>query len=214
MDKKGNDMGIKDKVLDILFDDDDEQTTSSQDKTTNQSKKDVSASSFLDTGSIFIDATSPLPKSHSNQNTNNQENIHQEPKPVNESGYQLSENISPIFGVIDSKNKKNKNISKIKSYNDISTKKFDSNTKNSSPAYTSVVISPIFGPISTKPIKKTSKPRKKSVDPFDRDINDTGSFDSVIDETEGRRKQLRQAPPRQEEIVRRRIRQKVQGRYE
>ena len=172
-------MGIKDKVLDILFDDNDEHDIKIHQDQPKQYKKDVNASSFLDTGSIFIDATSPLPKAKTVQTI---ERDNHESKVVGESDYQMSENISPIFGPIDGKNKKNKNLTKIKSYNDISNKTFDTDSKKQAPAYTSVVISPIYGPISTKPVRKNSKPRKKTTDPFDRDVNDTGSFDTVLSE--------------------------------
>ena len=177
-------MGIKDKVLDILFDDDDEQNIANHQGKVKHDKQNVDASSFLDTGSVFIDATSPLPKAKPMHTPNSNEQQASESKTADVSGYQMSENISPIFGPIDGKNKKNKNLSKIKSYNDISNKTFDTNSKNQIPTYTSVVISPIYGPISIKATKKGSKPRKKATDPFDRDINDTGSFDTILSESD------------------------------
>lgn len=175
-------MGIKDRVLDILFDDEDELESGFKGAPVKREKKNYNASSFLDTGSIFIDATSPLPKTNNQQRQPIEDTGSYDKKPVNDNEYQFSENISPIFGVIDPKNKKSKNISKVKSYNDFSSKNFEPATKNQTPTYTSVVISPIYGPISTKPVKRTSKPRKKAVDPFERDITDTGSFDTIIDE--------------------------------
>lgn len=176
-------MGIKDKVLDILFDDNDDREKEYHEDFSKPKKKTIVQKTLSDTGSIFIDATSPLPKA---KQTNRQ--VQEEPatevKMVNDTGYQMSENISPIFGPIDSKNKKSKNYSKIKSYNEISTKQFDTPAKTQTQPYTSVVISPFYGPISTKPVKKVSKPRKKADDPFDRNINDTGSFDAVLTEQE------------------------------
>ena len=171
-------MGIKDKVLDILFDDDNDVQDDNQQEQVKRERRTTSASSTYDTGSVFIDATSPLPKTLSNNRKDSEENEYREKK---ESTYQMSENISPIFGPIGSKNKKNKNLSKVKSINDISNKKFESTPK--AQPYSKVVISPIYGPISTKPTKKV-KPRKKDIDPFYRDINDTGSFDTVLSENE------------------------------
>ena len=98
-------MGIKDKVLDILFDDNDDREKEYHEDFSKPKKKTIVQKTLSDTGSIFIDATSPLPKA---KQTNRQ--VQEEPAPevkmVNDTGYQMSENISPIFGPIDSKNKK------------------------------------------------------------------------------------------------------------
>ena len=77
--------------------------------------------------------------------------------------------------------KRSKSVSKLKNINEINNKNIDNATKTQ--PYSKVVISPIYGPINTR-LQKKPKVRKKDVDPFYRDINDTGSFDTVLNETE------------------------------
>lgn len=178
-------MGIKDKVLDILFDGDEEEAAKRPSASSNLDKRKYSTNSLLDTSSIFIDATSPLPKEKKRfeaeeQNFDSYE-TNQHIDTSNGKDYRLSDNISPIFGPIDNKGKvKNKNILKAKKIAETTSKNFDNLSKNPASSYSNIVISPIFGPIPLKTNKKSVKPKKKNVDEFDRDINDTGSFDKVL----------------------------------
>lgn len=192
-------MGIKDKVLDILFDGDEEEGQKRPVTHSTQEKRKYSTNSLLDTGSIFIDATSPLPKEKKRfepeiQKDNYYE-VEQEEAINGNDDYRLSENISPIFGPLDNKGKvKNKAIAKAKKFNDTTIKNFDNLNKNSGTSYTNIVISPFFGPMPLKPVKKNVKPRKKQNDEFDRDIDDTGSFDAVLSKEE------EQVAPRFEDV--------------
>ena len=191
-------MGIKDKVLDILFDGDEEEGQKRPVTHSTQEKRKYSTNSLLDTGSIFIDATSPLPKEKKRFVPETQNDNYFEMEQVEDTGnddYRLSENISPIFGPLDNKGKvKNKAIAKAKKFNDTTIKNFDNLNKNSGTSYTNIVISPFFGPMPLKPVKKNSKPRKRPNDEFDRDIDDTGSFDAVLTKEE------EQAAPRFEDV--------------
>ena len=189
-------MGIKDKVLDILFDDDNDEldNINHQENHKTVSRKEH-IDSIHDTGSIFIDATSPLPVSSPNPRKQNEE-YGEESKSDDHPAYQMSENISPIFGPIG-KSRKNKNASKIKSINELTNKKLEQSSK--AQPYTKVVISPIFGPITTKPVKK-NKVRRKEQDPYDRDINDTGSFDTVLSEDDNLEQQFEEANEQAEAV--------------
>ena len=175
-------MGIKDKVLDILFDDENDAPNNIDHHEKEYKNNDKTESNPIhDTASIFIDATSPLPVTSPNPKDEKDEVEDVETNKVGDTGYQMSENISPIFGPINPKGKRSKSVSKLKNINEINNKNIDNATKTQ--PYSKVVISPIYGPINTR-LQKKPKVRKKDVDPFYRDINDTGSFDTVLNETE------------------------------
>lgn len=175
-------MGIKDKVLDILFDDENDAPDNVNHHEKEYKNNDKTESNPIhDTASIFIDATSPLPVTSPNPKDEKDEVEDVETNKAGDTGYQMSENISPIFGPINPKGKRSKSVSKLKNINEINNKNIDNATKTQ--PYSKVVISPIYGPINTR-LQKKPKVRKKDVDPFYRDINDTGSFDTVLNETE------------------------------
>lgn len=163
-------MGIKDKVINILFDDEEAGNASSNNI---RRTKEEKSSPFVDTTPIFIDAN-PTKKQ-----TKTEDPIKEIVKEIKEDdGYRMTENISPIFGVQrnDGKTKKssqkNKTDSNFKMYDGLMNAGTNTNT-----SYSSVIISPIFGPIENKPTRKNpTRTVKKTADPFKRSIDDTGEF--------------------------------------
>lgn len=182
-------MGIKDKVLNILFDDEEEE--GSKGTPVKRKQKEYDASSLLNTSPVFIDVN---PSNHNNDNISNTHStdsipssyIKEEINEINDtSEYTYTANISPIFGVVDKKTKsKNKGGSKVKTFSGVGEKKTNPGSTTQQNVYTDIILSPIFGPMSTKDSKKVSKSRKKETDEFERNIDDTGSFEVEYEETQ------------------------------
>ena len=177
-------MGIKDKVLNILFDDEEEEGKNGTQ--TKHKQKDYDASSFLKVAPVFIDVN---PSNRSSSNTHSTDSIpsnyiKEEINEINDtSEYTYTANISPIFGVVDKKNKaKNKNVNKIKNFSGVKDKKNNPGSTTQQNFYADIILSPIFGPLITKEAKKANKTRKKEDNELDRNISDTGSFEVEYEE--------------------------------
>lgn len=175
-------MGIKDKVLGILFDDEEEIKKNINNAFPSHNKIDNHSSNVSNTAPVFFDETRSTKRhlSHIKKNIEDRQSTVNNEKT---NSYSLTDNISPIFGPIAKKVKsKPKYSTKTKKYQE--TRATNENKIASNGFLSDVVLSPIFGPMPTKQKSKTQKNQRKSQEQFDLDINDTGGFDIDIDNTD------------------------------
>lgn len=176
-------MGIKDKVLGILFDDDEEIKNNLNNAFSNSKKTTNKTNSISNTSPVFFDETGSRKRHFSRIEKKNDEDEQDVSNKIKTSPYSLTDNISPIFGPITKKVKsKPKYSTKTKKFQDTSTT--NENKISSNGFLSDVVLSPIFGPMPTKQKAKSQKTHRKPQEQFELDINDTGDFDIDIDNTD------------------------------
>lgn len=174
-------MGIKDRVINILFDEDELRRSSNTTKLSR--RKHDNSSNVSDTSPIFIDANSPSKVNHRKVEDKKNDDINDIVVELKqEEVYHMTENISPIFGPQRNETKSKKTNQRIK--NDGNTRMYEGllNAGTNAPysQYSSVIISPIYGPLENKPTRKNPvKAHKKQADPFRRSIDDTGEFKTM-----------------------------------